>query len=302
MANPTIISTNYNGTDSGAYISPVLLAGRTLGVPGVTIHNNVNYKTQITKIDIDNLIKGATCDFDPTGTVSHEGATLDVTALDVNMELCKYDLMQDFAGSDMGCKDPMPADYLNYIISQVGAKVADALEVMVWNGVGNADDFQGYATRLFHGSGVTGAISAGTVQPTAATIIADIRTLVAANPSADAIASQSDAFIYLSSANHLALRQANNDKGNAAPCGEDCIAVDGIKVFLAPGMKSDWMVYTTKANLHFGTWSSSDLQSVSVIDMSAWGEKNVRFAMCFFGGTAIGYGAEVSYWGTDPLL
>jgi hypothetical protein len=286
------ITTSYVGKDSGAFISPVLLAGRTLGVPGVTIHNNVNYRSRITKIALSDLIKDATCDFDPSGTVDQTEVWLEVKPLEVNMELCKLDYLNDFIGQDMGCGDSLPADFLAYLMTQIGASVTDALEIMVWQGQDEANSFLGFEPRF-------DAQSVGTGSPvllTADNIIAEIRRLVNANPSAAALVGKSDAYIYLSSQNFSLLQQANNDKGNAAPCGEDCISIDGIKTFLAPGKSSTRMAYALKSNLHFGTWNNSDMTSVSVKDMSEFLEKNIRFAMCFFGGTAVGNPNEVSYY------
>ena len=48
MATTNNITTTYVGKDSGAFISPVLNAGVTLGTPTVTRHNNVNYRSRIT--------------------------------------------------------------------------------------------------------------------------------------------------------------------------------------------------------------------------------------------------------------
>jgi hypothetical protein len=291
MTTNTINST-YIGKDSGAFISPVLLSGRTLGVPGVTIHRNVNYRSRITKISMSDLIKDATCDFDPTGTILQDEVWLEVKPLEVNLQICKADYWQDFIGENMGCKDPLPQAFLTYLIGQIGANVADSLEVMVWQGQDVANSFMGFEPRF-------DAQSVPTATPVALTsgnIIAEIRRMMAANPVNAQLSSKSDTYIYLSSNNYQLLREANNDKNNAAPCGEDCLTVDGIKTFLAPGKSLVRMAYAQKSNLHFGTWENSDLTSVSVKDMTEFLEKNIRFAMCFFGGTAIGLPNEVSYY------
>lgn len=291
MTNNNISST-YVGKDSGAFISPVLLSGRTLGVPGVTIHTNVNYRSRITKIEMSGLIKDASCDFDPTGTIDQTEVWLEVKALEVNMQLCKLDYMNDFIGQDMGCKDSLPANFLTYLLGAIGASVADALEVMVWQGIAGPSSFEGYEPKFDAGSNGTGT----PVALDSTNITGEIRRMMTANPANAALIGQSDTYIYLSAQNYQLLRQANSDKSGAAPCGEDCISIDGIKTFLAPGKSQTRMAYAQKSNLHFGTWANSDLTSVSVIDMSEWGEKNLRFAMCFFGGTAVGSPEEVSYY------
>ena len=71
--------------------------------------------------------------------------------------------------------------------------------------------------------------------------------------------------------------------------------LDGITVFLAPGMKVGSFAIAQKANLFFGTWNTNSLTSVKVKDMSEMLEENVRFAMCFFAGIQYAIPAEIVY-------
>ena len=59
MATTNSITTTYIGADSGAFISPVLQSGITLGTPNVTIHNNVNYSQRITTVAATGLVQDA---------------------------------------------------------------------------------------------------------------------------------------------------------------------------------------------------------------------------------------------------
>ena len=232
-------------------------------------------------------------DVAPAGTIDQTEVWLEVKALDVNLSICKLDYLNDFIGEDMGCDDNLPTEFLTYLLGQIGASVADALEITVWQGtVATAGEFDGFEVKLDAGAGAT----AGAVELTSANIIAETRKMLAANASFAELVGKSDAYIYMSSKNYNLFVQANNDKGNASPCGEDCQSLDGFQVVLAPGKSAGRMAFAQKSNMHFGTWSTSDQTSVSVIDMSAFGEKNLRFTMCFFGGTAIGVPTEASYY------
>jgi len=287
------ITSTYVGKDSKEFVSPAVMAGRTLAVPTVTIKRNVNYKSRITKISMSGLVKDASCAFDPAGTVDIAEVWLNVSNLEVNLELCKKDLYADFIGSDMGCGDPAPADFLRFLIAEIGANVADDIETKIWQGTAVANSFLGFEGIAAASSDVIKVAGAATL--TSANIIAEIRKGIAVAPAA--ILGRSDLYIYLGSKAYQMLKQAQNDKANASPCGENCVALDGITVQLAPGMSDDTYFIAQKSNMFFGTWENSDLANVKVKDMSEFLEDNVRFGMCFFAGTAIGVEAEVVTYG-----
>ena len=293
MATTNSITTTYIGKDSKQFISPVLESGRTLGIPGVTIKNNVNYKTRITTLALTDIIQDATCDFTPSGTVDQGESWIEVKPLEVNLQLCRSDYYNDFIGSDMGCKDPLPSTFTRYLVSQVGANVSDALETMVWQGLDAANSFAGFQTKFEADVKVTKLPGGVALDPS--NVITEIRKVIAAAPSA--LLSKSDTYLYVPSDVYQIIREANNDKNNASPCGEECMKIDGIQIFLAPGMKAGTMVLARKSNLFFGTWVNSDLTQVAVKDMSQVDlSDNIRFKMCFFGGVGYGYGEEIVYY------
>ena len=289
MATTNNITTTYIGKDSKEFISPILSAGKTLGTPAVTIKQNVNYKSRITKLALSSLIKDATCEFDATGTIDQTELWLSVKELEVNLSLCKSDYYNDFLGEN-------PADspnraFLAYLLGEIGGNVADAVETMVWQGTDVADSFEGFETKFAADATVVDVSTP--IALTAANVIAEIRRGTAlANPD---VLQASDTMIYMGSTAYQALKEANNDKGNANPCGENCISIDGITTFYAPGMKAGSYAIAQKSNLFFGTWSTNgaiktkDMSDVDLSDV-------IRFSMKWFAGTQIGYGAEVVYY------
>jgi len=289
MATTNNITTTYIGKDSKEFISPILSAGKTLGVPGVTIKQNVNYRSRITKLALSGLIQDATCEFDASGTIDQTELWLSVKELEVNLSLCKSDYYNDFIGEDVS-SSPNSA-FLSYLLGEIGGSVADAVETMVWQGTDVSDSFEGFETKF--AADVTVVDVSTPIAPVAATIIAEIRRGTAvANPD---VLQASDALIYMGSGVFQALKEANNDKGNAAPCGEDCLSIDGLQVFYAPGMKAGSYAIAQKSNLFFGTWNTNG--SIATKDMSDVDLSDViRFSMKFFAGTQVGYGAEVVYY------
>ncbi len=287
MPTTNNITTTYVGKDSGAFISPTLYAGVTLGTPNVTIHNNVNYRSRITTLDLQNIIKDATCDFDATGTVNQAEVWLEVKKLEVNLQLCKDDYYSDFIGENTGAWGPLNnGAFLRYFMSRVGATVADAMESQVWVGVAGAGQINGIETL----AGAPDVVAT----PTASTIADIMRQHTAAIPGP--VLGASDLRFYLSNQNYNFFMQANNDKANANPCGENCVEFDGIRVVRAPGMADSSIILSRSSNLHFGTWMSSDLNRVSLIDQEPVdGSDNMNFVMKYFAGAQIGYRSEMTY-------
>jgi len=291
MATTNNITTTYIGKDSKQFISPIIEAGRTLGVPGVTVRTNVNYRSRITTIALSNLIKDATCDFDPTGQIDQGENWLEVKQLEVELQLCKNDYYNDYIGENMGTNDPIPSGFLKYLVGRIGANVSDSLENMVWKGTDVANSFEGYEAKFTADANVVDVVSAAI---TSTNVIAEARKVIAA--AKKELLTASDTYLYVPNGIFQSLRQSFNDKSNAAPCGEDCMTVDGIKIFLAPGITEGNMVLARKSNLFFGTWVMNDATAVKVIDMSQFGEKNFRFAMTFFAGVGYGYGDEIVFY------
>jgi hypothetical protein len=291
MATTNNITTTYIGKDSKQFISPILSAGKTLGTPAVTIKQNVNYRSRITKIALTDLIKDATCEFDASGTIDQTELWLAVKELEVNMSLCKSDYFNDFIGEDMGPSGDLPSAFLSYLLGEIGGNVADAVETMLWQGTDVSDSFEGFETRF--AADVTVVDVTTPIAITASNVISEIRRGTAlANPN---VLQASDTLIYMGSGVFQSLKEANNDKGNASPCGEDCIAIDGVTVFYAPGMQAGSYAIAQKSNLFFGTCNTNGsiaTKDMSDVDLS----DTIRLSMKWFAGTQVGYGAEVVYY------
>ena len=70
MATTTSITTTYAGEFAGEYISAALLSGSTIENGGLTVKPNIKFKEVIKKVDTNAIVKDATCDFDPTSTLT----------------------------------------------------------------------------------------------------------------------------------------------------------------------------------------------------------------------------------------
>ena len=308
MATTTSITTTYAGEFAGKYISAALLSGETLSNGGVEIKPNVKFKEVIKKVSTDAILKDATCDFDPTSTITLTERILQPEEFQVNLQLCKKDFRSDWEAIEMGYStfDQLPPSFSDFLISHVAEKVAQKTEQNIWGGVNaNAGEFDGFTVLLAADGDVNDAVTTETAF-TAANITTEIGKLVDAIP--NSVLYQEDLHIYVpNNVYQLYLRAlggfqsggvgANgyDNKGNNQALSN--LLFDGIKIFRAPGMPADHMVAAQKSNLFFGTGLLSDSQEVKVIDMSdVDGSQNVRVVMRATAGVQYGIGGDIALY------
>ena len=308
MATTTSITTSYAGEFAGKYISAALLSGETLNNGGVEIKPNVKFKEVIKKVSTDAILKDATCDFDPTSTLTLTERILQPEEFQVNLQLCKKDFRSDWEAIQMGFSsfDQLPPSFADFLIGHVSAKVAQKIETNIWGGVNaNAGEFDGLTVLMAADGDVNDAVTSET-SFTAANIVGELGKLVDAIP--NSVLYQDDLHIYVpNNVYQLYLRAlggfqsggvgANGyeNKGNNQAIGS--LMFDGIKIFRAPGMPADHMVAAQKSNLFFGTGLLSDLNEVKVIDMGDLdGSQNVRVVMRATAGVQYGIGSDVALY------
>lgn len=308
MATTTSITTSYAGEFAGKYISAALLSGETLNNGGVEIKPNVKFKEVIKKVSTDAILKDATCDFDPTSTLTLTERILQPEEFQVNLQLCKKDFRSDWEAIQMGFSsfDQLPPSFADFLIGHVSAKVAQKIETNIWGGVNaNAGEFDGLTVLMAADGDVNDATTSET-SFTAANIVGELGKLVDAIP--NSVLYQDDLHIYVpNNVYQLYLRAlggfqsggigANGyeNKGNNQAIGS--LMFDGIKIFRAPGMPADHMVAAQKSNLFFGTGLLSDLNEVKVIDMGDLdGSQNVRVVMRATAGVQYGIGSDVALY------
>ncbi len=102
MATTTSITTTYAGEFAGKYISAALLSGNTLAKELITVKPNVKFKEVMKKVSTDAIVKNATCDFDPTSTLTLTERILQPEEFQVNLQLCKKDFVSDWEAISMG--------------------------------------------------------------------------------------------------------------------------------------------------------------------------------------------------------
>ena len=303
MATTTSITTTYAGEFAGEYISAALLSGNTLENGAISIKPNIKYKEVIKKISSDAIVKDATCDFDPTSTVTLTENILQPTELQVNLQLCKKDFHSDWEAAAMGYSafDNLPPKFSDFLLAHVAAKVAQKTEQTIWNGAAaTAGEFGGF-TELLLADGTVIDVGGTTVD--ASNVIAELGKVADAIPST--LYGNEDLTIYVSQNVAKAyVRALGGFATNVGASGIDAqgtqwytngtLSFDGIRIFTANGLASNKMVAAEKSNLYFGTGLLSDSNEVKVIDMADIdGSQNVRIVMRYTAGVQYGIGSDI---------
>jgi hypothetical protein len=310
MATTTSITTTYAGEFAGKYIAAALLSCPTLEKGGITIMPNVKYKQVIKRVSTDGIIKNATCDFDPTSTVTLTERVLAPESFQINLSLCKTDFRSDWDAIQMGYSafDVLPKSFADFLIAHAAEKVAQQMELTIWDGNNaSAGEFSGIMRQL----DVDAALPAGqkiagtTVDAT--NVVAQLGLMIDALPAA--LYGKEDLTLYVSSNIYRAYVRAlggfaaagvgangYDNKGTNQVLGD--LFFDGVKVFLAPGLATNTALLAQVSNLYFATGLLNDQQEVRVLDMSDTdGSQNVRVIMRFTADAKYGFAQDVVTYG-----
>jgi hypothetical protein len=304
MPTTTSIATTYAGEFAGKYIAAAILSAPTLEQGGITIVPNVKYKQVIKKVDTNDILKNATCDFDATSTITLTERILQPEEFQVNLQLCKKDFRSDWDAVQMGYSafDQLPKSFADFLIAHVSAKIAAKMETNIWNGAtANAGEFDGFRALMLADATVLDVV--GAVPITSATVIAalgDTVDLIPAslygNEGLRIYASQNAVKSYVRALGGFSVAATSNSGTNAQGTqwyANGSLTFDGIPIFMANGLNADTMIATTIDNLYFATGLLNDTNLVKVIDMADIdGSQNVRVVMRMTGVVNYGIGSD----------
>ena len=308
MATTTSITTTYAGEFAGKYISAALLSGKTLADGAITIKPNVKFKEVVKKISTDAIVKDATCDFDPTSTITLTERILQPDEFQVNLELCKKDFRSDWEAVQMGYSsfDQLPPNFADFLIGHVASKVAEKTEQTIWGGVNaTAGEFDGLTVLMAADADVNDAANDSETSYTSSNIISLLGNVVDSVPSS--VYGKEDLTIYVPTVALQAYVRALGGFGasglGAAGVGAqgtqwynqgNALSFEGIKVQHAPGMPADHIVAGEASNIYFGTGLLADHNEVKLLDMGDLdGSQNVRVIMRYTAGVQYGIGGDL---------
>jgi hypothetical protein len=310
MATTNSLTTTYAGEFAGDYISAALLSGNTLAQGGITVKPNIAFKQVMKKVATDDILKDASCDFDPTSTVTLTERILQPEEFQVNLQLCKKDFISDWEAGQMGLSayKNMPPKFSDFLLGHVAEKVAQRIETNIWTGANATNgQFDGLTTIIEAATGDDACVDVGATTLTAPNVIDEPGKIVDAIPSA--IYGNDDLYVYvpqnIARAYVRALGGFGSIANNAGANGVDnkgtlCygmgqnLALDGVKLFVANGLADNTAIAAEKSNLFFGTGLLRDQNEVKIIDMADIdGSQNVRVVMRMTAGVQFGVGSDI---------
>ena len=315
LATSVTVNSTYAGEFAGEYIAAALLSASTIDDGGLTVKANIAFKEVIKKLATTAIVQSASCDFDPQSTITLTERIIQPTELQVNLQLCKYDFVNDWESQSMGfgLGQTLPPKFSDFLIAHVAAEVAQNTEFNIWQGdtagatYTSFDGFEKLIAAAVTAGDVPAAQAITSVALTSANIIDKLSEVVDAIPSA--LYGKEDLFLYIGTKAAKLYVQALGGFG-ANGLGANGVAnmgtqwwnngsltVNGVKIFVSPGLSDNKMYVAQRSNLYFGTGLLNSTNEVKTLDMSDLdGSNNVRMVMRFTSGVQFGIGADlVSY-------
>ena len=313
LATAVNITTTYAGEFAGEYIAAALLSASTIDDGGLTVKANIAFKEVIKKLATGALVTAAGCDFVPNSSVTLTERIIQPVELQVNLQLCKYDFVNDWEAQQMGygLGQTLPPKFSDFMIAHVASEVAQNTEFNIWQGdtaAASNNSFDGFE-KIIAAAVVAGDIPAaqaigGGVALTAANIIEKLSDVVDAIPAQ--LYGKEDLFIYIGSAAAKFYVQAlggfaanglgaNGVQGMGTQWWNNgSLTVNGVKIFVAPGLSPNKMYAAQRSNLYFGTGILNDSNVVKVLDMADLdASNNVRFVMRFTSAVQFGIAEDI---------
>ena len=314
LATAVNITTTYAGEFAGEYIAAALLSASTIDDGGLTVKANIAYKEVIKKLSTGALVTAAGCDFAPNSSVTLTERIIQPVELQVNLQLCKYDFVNDWEAQSMGygLGQTLPPKFSDFLIAHVASEVAQNTEFCIWRGdtaAATNNSFDGFE-KLIAASAAAGDIPAGQQVAlvgggvNAANVIQELSRVVDAIPSA--LYGKEDLFLYVPSSIAKFYVQA---LGGFAAAGlgangvnnmgtqwwnNGSLTVNGVKIFVCPGMSDNKMYVAQRSNLYFGTGLLNSTQEVKVLDMADLdASNNVRMVMRFTSAVQFGIASDL---------
>ena len=314
LATTVTVNSTYAGEFAGEYIAAALLSASTIDDGGVTVKANIAFKEVIKKLATTAIVQSASCDFDPQSTITLTERIIQPTELQVNLQLCKYDFVNDWESQSMGfgLGQTLPPKFSDFLIAHVAAEVAQNIEFNIWQGdtvlVGAPyNSFDGFE-KLIAAAVVAGDVPAAqaitSVALTSANIIDKLSEVVDAIPGA--LYGKEDLFLYIGTKAAKLYVQALGGFG-ANGLGANGVAnmgtqwwnngsltVNGVKIFVSPGLSDNTMFAAQRSNLYFGTGLLNSTNEVKTLDMGDLdGSNNVRMVMRFTSGVQFGIATDI---------
>ena len=301
MANATI-STTYVGQLATPFVAPAILSADSIAHGYISVLENVRHEAVLKKF-AGGAIGPRTCEFT---TIANPLALSDITLttaqLQVNEQVCNYQLAQDWAAAQMrGASAAMPNAYQGFISNYVAKIVQADVENNIWDGnfdplgaggVPAHTSFDGIMKHYFdsaqtHQAGTVGVWQGSVPATTATYILSHLEAAAALIPSA--IVGDPDTKLYMSRKSAQLYYQALAATYQLPFLNDGVVArYSGYDIIAPAGFPDNCVVFSKVDNLYFGTNVLTDMIEARMLDLTGvTGDAVTRVAMLFDVGTQI---------------
>jgi len=289
-------NTTFAGKDLEGFYATALLKGTSK--ESFKLIGNVKSTAKIAKWSLGDIVQDSDCSFAGTGEGTLSQKTITAHPFKINLEYCQRDFETNYLSELLRKGDTVPATVEQYVVEQVGLKVADSLEKAVWQGSGATPNFTaeiGLEAKLLADATVLD-VTATTLSQS--NIIAQIGRVYDAIPAA--LRDSEELVIYMGTAAAAFYRQALAAASSEVYFMQEHKDLQylGVKVIIAGGMSANKMVAAEKSNLLLITDLMSEFDELSILPQrNVTGVPVIRFvALDAKFGVDFIYGAEIVYY------
>jgi len=309
MASSLAITSNYSGDHAGQYIAAALKEAKSLEY--MTLLENIKYQRSISQLTggrtgEGSLVTARSCDWTSAGDLTMTEKILKPVPLQINYEICKADLIDDWQAQQMKAgqwNTAMGPDFSTFLLSRIAGIIAENAENSIWNGaVATAGEFEGFmtaATGLFVADAVTAAPAPTGGTYAVATIISDLSALLTAVPSAVYSKISEDLYMYMNPTTYRMYIAAISQAGyvNAYSMNDTYQPYfEGCKIAVCPGIPDDNACVAQASNLFAGADLFSDQTEIRVLDMAPInGSDNIRIVAKYSLAVQSGYALDITW-------
>lgn len=314
MASSISLTTNYVGKFINELFSAEIF--KTDSLSYVSVLPNLKGNTGfLPRVEVNNFLKPASCEFDATGTVSLTEKEVNAKSIGINLSLCITDLENSWY--NMGWRpgannNDIPADLQTYTVNHVAMATIANIEEWFWGGVTDPSaatptglaEFDGIYTLAVADGGVD--VSGTTI--TSSNVIAELNKVLAeAAVNAPAVYTKKeaapskfkDAKIYVPLNVLAAYEEAVAALGvNSYYNSGDELNFKGFKLIVTNGLADNKIVFGSPSNLWLVTDLMSDANELKLIDMrNTTGDDTVRVIGKMLFGAAYRVRSELVIYG-----
>jgi len=297
MATTANITTTYNGALAKDYISSLVYSLDTFNKGLVTLKTNVKGKQVVRVMNVLPQAGDASCTFAPNGSVTVSERYIEPKRIQYDLELCILDFVDDWNQELTGpsANDNLPSDFEAYFTQRVLAKISEAENFKIFNGVDGVGSYDGLETKM--------AADANVIKPatpvaiTEANVVAELTKMFKAIPVLVRRASDFKWVVSQNIADSYALALGAGNYLQQLTTGDKPLNFNGVALEVGDGVSDNTMMAYSVQNVWLATAIEADWNDLTMLDMrERTGDKTVRFSLTYSADVNYGIAEEVVFY------